>query len=461
MQSEKNKKSRLVISLMLSVCAMLMGVAYVYWHSSTQVEIAIRVVDSSTSQSVPSAQVNVSTDQSALVGVTDSEGLFVIKTVLHKTKTLLVTVGADGYLVERRELNASSGRDLLQIPLTRIAPQDGQSKTKTITTTAELNGGDGTNWGAPFRLCSTSAPPGYKLATSEFYLVGDRQCGAWAECRQVQKDDSGVCWDVRIQGNGTNRTRALGVLNITVERSNDSPEQLGEAYWMGRGVTLNYSEALKWFRIGAEQGDPRAMANIGWIYENGFGVKRDYSEARRWYEMAARQGDAIANWNLGRMYQYGYGVPTDLGRAIEYFRIGVAKGDVNSAQALKELGVVGGSGSQAIARQVCHLYGEAEQGSNAFNRDDGCTIPDASNLDVSYRQVSFACCGGGATSPTTVASIPPGLELRVTGGHYWSVSNPNLIGDRFSIHTYCGPEPAPGPGCNVNVQVIAHYRTKG
>ena len=68
------------------------------------------------------------------------------------------------------------------------------------------------------------------------------------------------------------------------------------------------------------------------------------------------------------------------------------------------------------------------------------------------------CCGGGAGSPTTNRDIPPGLELVVTGGHYWSVASPKLQGDQFFLHTYCGPEPPPGPGCNVDVQVWAHYR---
>lgn len=109
-------------------------------------------------------------------------------------------------------------------------------------------------------------------------------------------------------------------------------------------------------------------------------------------------------------------------------------------------------------QKVCHLYGQAAQGASAWNHDDACTIPNVDLLDTSYRQNDFICCGGGATSPTTNANIPPGLELQVTGGHYWSVANPRLVGDQFTVHTYCGPEPSPGPGCNVSVDVIVHYR---
>jgi len=122
--------------------------------------------------------------------------------------------------------------------------------------------------------------------------------------------------------------------------------------------------------------------------------------------------------------------------------------------------VPAGQGSVGYAKSVCQFYGEAGQRSSAWNKDDSCTIPQVELLDTTYHQTDFECCGGGATSPTTNADVPPGLELRVTGGHYWSVANPKLVHDEFYLHTYCGPEPFPGPSCNVRVDVIAHYRGK-
>jgi hypothetical protein len=79
-------------------------------------------------------------------------------------------------------------------------------------------------------------------------------------------------------------------------------------------------------------------------------------------------------------------------------------------------------------------------------------------LDTNYHQSDFICCGGGAGSPTTNRDIPAGIEVVVSGGHYWSVSGPRLQENVFYLHTYCGPEPAPGPGCNVDVDVWAHYK---
>ena len=51
------------------------------------------------------------------------------------------------------------------------------------------------------------------------------------------------------------------------------------------------------------------------MYENGRGVTRDDGEALRWFRLAAEQGDADAQFNLGVMYENGRGVTRDDGKA--------------------------------------------------------------------------------------------------------------------------------------------------
>ena len=41
------------------------------------------------------------------------------------------------------------------------------------------------------------------------------------------------------------------------------------------------------------------------MYEHGEGVPQDYAEAVRWYRLAADQGYASAQYNLGVMYNNG------------------------------------------------------------------------------------------------------------------------------------------------------------
>jgi TPR repeat protein len=49
----------------------------------------------------------------------------------------------------------------------------------------------------------------------------------------------------------------------------------------------DYAEALKWFRLGADQGDARAQLDLGVMYLNGQGVPQNYVQAHMWSNLAA------------------------------------------------------------------------------------------------------------------------------------------------------------------------------
>ena len=52
----------------------------------------------------------------------------------------------------------------------------------------------------------------------------------------------------------------------------------------------DYETALKKFLPLAEQGNASAQYNLGVMYANGRGVPQDYAEAMKWYRLAAEQG---------------------------------------------------------------------------------------------------------------------------------------------------------------------------
>ena len=56
----------------------------------------------------------------------------------------------------------------------------------------------------------------------------------------------------------------------------------------------------------AEQGDAGAQNNLGNRYSNGEGVPQDYQEAVRWYRLAAEQGHAKAQDNLANLCLLAY-----------------------------------------------------------------------------------------------------------------------------------------------------------
>lgn len=78
---------------------------------------------------------------------------------------------------------------------------------------------------------------------------------------------------------------------------------MGNAYEHGSsGYPQSYEDAVRWYRMAAEMGHPKAQCNLGWCYAGGHGVIEDDEEARKWYLKAAINGDMIACANLYDMY---------------------------------------------------------------------------------------------------------------------------------------------------------------
>ena len=62
------------------------------------------------------------------------------------------------------------------------------------------------------------------------------------------------------------------------------------------------------------------------MYDNGEGVPENDAEAVRWFRLAAEQGLAFAQDSLGRKYALGNGVPQNGVRAYVWFSVAVAQG---------------------------------------------------------------------------------------------------------------------------------------
>ncbi len=96
-------------------------------------------------------------------------------------------------------------------------------------------------------------------------------------------------------------------------------------YHYGQGVPQDYPEAVRWYRMAAEQGNANGQFNFGVMYHDGRVVPQDYAEAVRWYRMAAEQGNADAQFNLGYMYRHGQGVPQDFVEAHMWYNLAAAR----------------------------------------------------------------------------------------------------------------------------------------
>ena len=112
---------------------------------------------------------------------------------------------------------------------------------------------------------------------------------------------------------------------------------LGLMYENGKGVTQDYKEAVKWYRLSAKHEHTGAQYNLGLMYDNGEGVTQDYKEAVKWYRLAAEQGYASAQYGLGVMYGMGKGVTQDYVRARMWFNLAASKGDKNAKETLDRM----------------------------------------------------------------------------------------------------------------------------
>jgi TPR repeat protein len=113
----------------------------------------------------------------------------------------------------------------------------------------------------------------------------------------------------------------------------DSQHLLGLMYYMGRGVTRDYTQALVWHRKAALQGKADAQYVVGAMYYTGNSVPQDQKTAVSWFRKAAEQGHAEAQHALGLMYRYHVaGMPQDVVIAYMLWNLASASGNMNATE---------------------------------------------------------------------------------------------------------------------------------
>jgi hypothetical protein len=94
------------------------------------------------------------------------------------------------------------------------------------------------------------------------------------------------------------------------------------------------AEAVRYFRLAAEQGLAIAQHNLACCFEYGQGVPQDWAEAVRYYRLAAGQGHARAQFTLACCLDKGEGVAQDLAEAVRYYRLAAAQASALSSEQL-------------------------------------------------------------------------------------------------------------------------------
>lgn len=132
-------------------------------------------------------------------------------------------------------------------------------------------------------------------------------------------------------------TQAVQYFRIAAEQGDVKAQfNLAHCYAQGEGVEKNQSEAVRWYRAAAEQGDQQAAEALARLRKNEgkdaffLGVacleKGDYVQAARFFHNAAELGHAKSQYNLALCYEGGNGVEQDQQEAVRWYRAAAEQG---------------------------------------------------------------------------------------------------------------------------------------
>ena len=114
-------------------------------------------------------------------------------------------------------------------------------------------------------------------------------------------------------------------------------QAIGDIYYWGKGVAIDYPRAMAAYKIAAEAGDALSQYQVGLMYFRGHGVAVDYEQARSWFEKAAAQDDPHAVCQLGYMYYEGKGVASSWRRARELYKRAIELGNSEAVKYMQDL----------------------------------------------------------------------------------------------------------------------------
>jgi Sel1 repeat len=159
-----------------------------------------------------------------------------------------------------------------------------------------------------------------QAAEAKKTLLSAKQGDVKAELRlaDMYHDGRGVTLDY---------AEALRWYRKVADRDAKAQYAIGYMYDVGQGLPQDYAQAALWYRRAADLGYSRAQCALGSMYYDGRGLRQDYPESAYWYRKAADQGFARARYDLGYMYENGEGVPRAPAEAKRLYRIAAAQGD--------------------------------------------------------------------------------------------------------------------------------------
>ncbi len=248
----------------------------------------------------------------------------------------------------------------------------------------------------------------------------------------------------------TNSTNFFGVLISTNVRNGEDQFLLGRSYARGEGVTQSYEKAGEWYRKAADQGNIKAMNNLGILFLEGRGIQKNEAEAYKWIRMAAEKGDPRSSYLCGLLLCQGRGVTKDTTEGRTWLERASSLGNTTATERLGEDWFYGDDGfpidkekalplikkaAEAGNPRACLLMGHSTQlGQNGLPRDAKIASDwflksaEGGNADA---MVEY----GLEVIKTSPAKAYPWLKLALLRGAHNPVAEGEMFNCRTSLST--------------------------
>ena len=162
--------------------------------------------------------------------------------------------------------------------------------------------------------------------------------------------------------------------------------KLGVKYENSDGVKPNYSEAIKYFKLAAKQGNVSAQYKLGVIYDEGKYLSKNDNKAFKYFKLAANQGDSSAQYNLASMYQNGDGVKQDYKEAIKYYKLSADQGFPPAQNNLGSIYKNGDGVEQDYKEAIKYYKLAADQGYPPAQNNLGSIYENGDGVEQDYNE---------------------------------------------------------------------------
>lgn len=210
--------------------------------------------------------------------------------------------------------------------------------------------------------------------------------------------------------------------------------ELGKCYYLGKGVEESGDKAFQWLSKAADGGNANAFYWLGACYQYGFGTAKDPAKAVELYTKGADLGDHESMNSLGVCLKRGIGILQNLDRALYWYNKAAELGD---AYAMNNLGTCYylGEGVTKDLEKAVYWYSKGAElgngnamGNLAICYDNGDGVP--ADKNEAYKWYAKAVNNGNNSVKDRYMELKKEMEFP---GSTWTMKN----GDRtIAVYTF-------------------------